>query len=77
MELNYIIQGNNMNTFMNVEDVMKALDVSQSFAYKMIRQLNAELKQKGYITIAGKVSTKYFNEKFYGNTTKENLDARI
>jgi hypothetical protein len=66
-----------MNTFMNVEDVMKALDVSQSFAYKMIRQLNAELKQKGYITIAGKVSTKYFNEKFYGNTTKENLDARI
>ena len=65
-----------MNTFMNVEDVMKALDVSQSFAYKMIRQLNAELKQKGYITIAGKVSTKYFNEKFYGNTTKENLDAR-
>jgi hypothetical protein len=62
---------------MNVEDVMKALDVSQSFAYKMIRQLNAELKQKGYITIAGKVSTKYFNEKFYGNTTKENLDARI
>ena len=66
-----------MNTFMNVEDVMKALDVSQSFAYKMIRQLNAELKQKGYITIAGKVSTKYFNEKFYGNTTKETLDARI
>ena len=66
-----------MNTFMNVEDVMKALDVSQSFAYKMIRQLNAELKQKGYITIAGKVSTKYFNEKFYGNNTKENLDARI
>ena len=66
-----------MNTFMNVEDVKKALDVSQSFAYKMIRQLNAELKQKGYITIAGKVSTKYFNEKFYGNTTKENLDARI
>ena len=66
-----------MNTFMNVEDVMKALDVSQSFAYKMIRQLNAELKQKGYITIAGKVSTKYFNEMFYGNTTKENLDARI
>ena len=66
-----------MNTFMNVEDVMKALDVSQSFAYKMIRQLNAELKQKGYITIAGKVSTKYFNEKFYVNTTKDNLDARI
>ena len=66
-----------MNTFMNVEDVMKALDVSQSFAYKMIRQLNAELKQKGYITIAGKVRTKYFNEMFYGNTTKENLDARI
>lgn len=55
-----------MGTFMSVEDVMRALDVSQSFAYKVIRNLNAELKTKGYITIAGKISTKYFNEKFYG-----------
>lgn len=59
-----------MNTFMNVEDVMQTLEVSKSFAYKMIRDLNAELRQKGYITVAGKVSTKFFNEKFYGNTTK-------
>ena len=59
-----------MNTFMNVEDVMQTLEVSKSFAYKMIRDLNAELRQKGYITVSGKVSTKFFNEKFYGNPTK-------
>ena len=42
------------------------LDVSKAFAYKVVRELNEELKNKGFITIAGKVSRKYFEEKFYG-----------
>lgn len=50
----------------NVHEVMELLQVSESKAYNVIKQLNTELKEKGYITIAGKVSRKYFNEKFYG-----------
>lgn len=38
------------------------------YAYKIIRGLNEELKEKGYRTICGKVPTKYFEEKFYGLT---------
>lgn len=34
--------------------------------YKFIKQTNVELKDKGFITIAGKVSRRYFEEKFYG-----------
>lgn len=60
-----------MGTFMNVEDVMRVLNVSKAFAYKTIRELNAELKARGYITIAGKVNTKFFNEKFYGGLSEE------
>ena len=47
-------------------EVAQILDVSKSFAYKVVRELNEELKNKGFITIAGKVSRKYFEEKFYG-----------
>ncbi|MEG2016694.1 MAG: hypothetical protein RR069_06295 [Oscillospiraceae bacterium] len=35
-------------------------------AYKIIRQLNDELKKEAYITVAGKCSLQYFKEKVYG-----------
>lgn len=38
----------------------------EDMAYKIIRKLNKELNEKGYITVAGKVSKKYFNERYYG-----------
>lgn len=47
-------------------EVAQILDVSKAFAYKVVRELNEELKNKGFITIASKVSRKYFEEKFYG-----------
>ena len=52
--------------FMRVEEVVESVDVSRPYAYKLIRQLNKELKSKGRITIAGRIDRKYFCEKFYG-----------
>lgn len=49
---------------MNVRDVMAVLEVSESKAYGIIRQMNDELKAKGFITIPGKVSTVFFEEKY-------------
>lgn len=51
--------------FYTVEDVMHMLGVSKTTAYREIKQLNDELKQKGYITVSGKVPRKFFEEKFY------------
>lgn len=50
--------------FFNVRDVMGSLGISKSMAYKVIRDLNKELKQKGFYTISGRVSADYFKEKF-------------
>ena len=52
------------SNFMRVEDVAKELGISVSHAYKIMHQLNAELKAKGYLTIAGRVNRKFFLEKF-------------
>lgn len=43
------------------------------YSYKLIRQLNEELKARGYITIAGRIDRKFFHEKLYG---MRNGDAR-
>ncbi len=42
------------------------LGISKPYAYKLIKQMNEELDAKRFITIPGKVATKYFEEKFYG-----------
>lgn len=55
------------NKFMRVEEVAEVLEVSTSFAYKVIRQLNDELKAKGYITILGRINREYFYERVYHN----------
>ncbi len=39
--------------------------MSMAYAYKVVRTLNAELKQQGYSVIRGKVSRKYFEKKYY------------
>lgn len=56
--------------FLNVDDVVRILGISKSAAYKVMRQMNVELEKKGFITIRGKVSRKYFEERFYGMTEK-------
>lgn len=52
--------------FIRVEEVQEQLCVSRAFAYNIIRDLNKELEAKGFKVINGRVSRKYFNEKFYG-----------
>lgn len=52
--------------FLKVSDVMKVLDVSESYAYKLIRKLNKELEKKGCFVIAGRIDRQFFYEHFYG-----------
>ena len=47
-------------------EIVSDLGVSRAYAYNLIKRLNAELEAKGYITISGKVSRKYYEEKIYG-----------
>ena len=60
--------GENMSKelFVRAEEVAGVLGISKPYAYKLVREMNEELKQKGFITIPGRVSRRYFEEKFYG-----------
>ena len=51
--------------FLTASDVAEILNVSRSTAYRIIRRLNDELNKAGKITVAGKVSAKYFYENTY------------
>lgn len=52
--------------YITAAEMAEMLGISKPYAYKLIKQMNEELDEKGFITIPGKVATKYFEEKFYG-----------
>jgi predicted transcriptional regulator len=53
------------NAFMRVDDVAAELGISKSYAYKIVQRLNAELKNMGFLTVAGRINKKYFMERVY------------
>ena len=57
--------------FMRAEEVAQELGVSVSHAYKIMRQLNQELKEKGFVTIAGRINRDYFYERIYRREEEE------
>ena len=52
-----------MARFIRVEEVVEELGISKPHAYRIIRKLNEELKERGLITIAGRVDRNYFDER--------------
>lgn len=57
---------------MRVDEVAQELGISKSYAYKIVQKLNVELKEKGFMTISGRVNKQYFMERTcYGATKKE------
>ena len=65
------------NQFMRAEEVARELEVSRSYAYRLLKQLNAELREKGYMTIAGRVNRLYFQERLYGTSAQKECESRV
>ncbi len=57
--------------FYTADEIALQLGVSKAYAYKIIKKLNNELNQKGFITIAGKVNKDYYNERIYQSKREE------
>lgn len=57
----------NEKRFLNVDDVASYMGISIPTAYKIIRRMNDELSNMGYITVSGRVSRTFFEKKVYGS----------
>ena len=64
-------------TFITVKEICQVLSVSESKSYAIVRDLNKELSDKGYMVIPGRVSRKYFEERFYGVDSYNLSESRV
>lgn len=52
--------------FIFADEIAEQLNVSRAFAYKIIKNLNDELKAKGFLTISCRGSRAFYEERVYG-----------
>ena len=55
-----------MKIYYDAFDISEMLGISKSGAYNLIKELNQELAQEGYLVISGKVPTAYFAKRWFG-----------
>jgi Mn-dependent DtxR family transcriptional regulator len=61
--------------YLRAEDVAEIMGISKAYAYKIMRKLNAELDEQGYITVSGRINRKYFMERTcYGTNEQKDGD---
>ena len=60
----YMTNENKM--FITATEMAEMLGISKGPAYKLIRELNSELKKEGYIVISGKIPKDYFKKRWFG-----------
>lgn len=57
-----------LKQFVTAQEVAEIMGVSVGKAYGIIRELNGQLKNQGFITVPGKVNRRFFEEKcLYGS----------
>lgn len=56
----------NQSIYITASELAKVMGVSNGHAYKLIREMNTELKKQGYLTIAGKLPRAYLEKCLYG-----------
>ena len=59
------------SAFLTAPEAAQLLHISTSHAYKVIHQLNQELKAQGFLTIAGRISQNYLLQRTMGKATEE------
>ena len=54
------------NYMVDAKELSEEIHCSLNHAYKLIRDCNAELKDKGFLVISGKVPRAYLETRFFG-----------
>lgn len=52
--------------YVRVDTIIKDLQISKPLAYKLMKEMNDELREKGFMVISGRVPRAYYKERFYG-----------
>lgn len=56
-------------------EVGKMIGVGRTSAYSIVKKLNKELSDKGYLVVDGKISKDYFESKYFSDSNGKVVNA--
>ena len=65
----------NEKLYYTAMEVAKMVGVGRTTAYNLIRKMNKELSENGYLVVDGKIPRDYFDEKYFGGSHREAVSA--
>ena len=57
--------------FYTAQDLSELLSVSESKSYSLIRTMNDELQQQGFLVVRGRIPAAYVEKRFFGVCGKD------
>ncbi|MBC2576552.1 DNA-binding protein [Peptostreptococcus canis] len=54
----------NENYYITAQEIASITGRKEGYGYKVIRELNKELEEKGYRIVGGRTPRQYFNERY-------------
>lgn len=57
--------------FYTAQDLSELLSVSESKSYSLIRTMNDELQQQGFLVVKGRIPVAYVEKRFFGVCGKD------
>lgn len=63
----------NKKAYITALELAELLGISVSRAYRIIHDMNKELANDGYLTVSGRVPTRYFEERWYSGNEIKNI----
>lgn len=68
---------NNMNEklYYTAVEIAQMIGVGRTTAYGIVKQMNEELKSRGFLAVRGKVPKEFFDAKYFGGTRGKEVSA--
>ena len=57
--------------YITASELAQIMGISDGHAYKLIREMNSELKKEGYLTVAGRLPRAYLEKCLFGYKSDE------
>jgi hypothetical protein len=65
----------NEKLYYTAAEIAQMIGVGRTSAYAIVKQMNEELKSRGYLTVGGKIPKEFFNEKYFGGSHPREVSA--
>ncbi|MCR5778070.1 ICEBs1 excisionase [Lachnospiraceae bacterium C1.1] len=61
--------------YYTADEVAQMVGVGRTKAYGIVKQMNQELKERGYLTVGGKIPKEFFDSKYFGGSGHKEVSA--